>query len=74
MPTIDLQTLKSRIDLAELFSSRGLKLVRRGANLVTLCPFHSDSRPSLVINPNRQLWLCGAPHNQSYAEYSIMRS
>jgi DNA primase catalytic core len=55
---IDLDAIKSRVNLVDLFSARGLKLIRRGANFATLCPFHKDSRPSLVINPHRQLWNC----------------
>lgn len=55
---IDLDAIKSRVNLVDLFSARGLKLIRRGANFTTLCPFHKDSRPSLVINPHRQLWNC----------------
>lgn len=55
---IDLDAIKSRVNLVDLVASRGLKLIRRGSNFATLCPFHRDSRPSLIINPNRQLWNC----------------
>jgi DNA primase catalytic core len=45
-------------DLAAVVESRGVKLTRRGRNYVGLCPFHEDHEPSLVVNPEKQLWHC----------------
>jgi DNA primase len=45
-------------DLVAVIESRGVKLTRRGKNFVGLCPFHEDRKPSLVVNPERQLWNC----------------
>ena len=35
-----------------------MKLKRRGADLVGLCPFHEDRSPSLIISPQKNLWNC----------------
>jgi DNA primase catalytic core len=45
-------------DLVKVVESRGVKLTRKGKNWVGLCPFHEDHTPSLVVNPDRQLWNC----------------
>jgi DNA primase len=34
------------------------ELRRQGRNFVCVCPFHDDRRPSLQINPDRQIWKC----------------
>ena len=38
--------------------SQYVPLRRSGRNLVGLCPWHSDSRPSLQVNPDRQTYKC----------------
>ena len=43
-------------DLVAVVESRGVALQRRGKNYVGLCPFHEDKEPSLVVNPEKQLW------------------
>lgn len=45
-------------DLVAVVESRGVRLQRRGKNWVGLCPFHEDREPSLVVNPEKQLWNC----------------
>jgi len=45
-------------DLVAVVGSRGVALTRRGRNYVGLCPFHEDHEPSLVVNPEKQLWNC----------------
>jgi DNA primase len=37
-----------------------LSLEKRGKELVGLCPFHTDHRPSLYINPAKQIFKCFA--------------
>ena len=51
------KTVKERIDLVELVASYG-ELRRQGSSFVTQCPWHEDRKPSLTINPSRQLWKC----------------
>lgn len=54
----DLEELKSRVDLVELFKSHGLEPKKRGKNWLCRCPFHEDKEASLSINPAKQLWNC----------------
>jgi DNA primase len=70
----EIRRLKSEISLERLVEAKGVKLKRHGKDLLGLCPLHEDREPSLVITPEKNLWLCGAPHNQSYAEPIVMRS
>ncbi len=35
-----------------------VKLTRRGRNLVGLCPFHADSKPSFTVSPERGIFYC----------------
>ena len=50
--------IKKTVDLAEYIRSRGVALRKRGKDLVGLCPFHKDSKPSLVVTPSKRLWHC----------------
>ncbi|MCE7874643.1 toprim domain-containing protein [bacterium CPR1] len=54
----DIQQLKAGADLVEVVRGSGIELRQRGRNLVGRCPFHEDDDPSLVVNPERQLWNC----------------
>ena len=60
-PTIDrpeVQDLKARVDLVELFRSRGLEMQKKGKNWLCRCPFHDDQTASLSVNNERRLWQC----------------
>lgn len=37
-----------------------LSLEKRGKELVGLCPFHTDHRPSMYVNPTKQIFKCFA--------------
>jgi DNA primase len=50
--------IRARHDLVAFIESAGVELRRRGADYVGLCPFHSDSSPSLVVSPRKQYWCC----------------
>ena len=51
------QQIKDAIDIVELVS-RYVTLGRQGRNFVGRCPWHDDSRPSLIVNPERQSYKC----------------
>ena len=74
IPEHEVERLKAEVSVERLAQAQGIKLERHGTDLRGLCPFHEDHNPSLVITPSKNLWLCGAPHNHSYAESFIMRS
>lgn len=46
-------------DIVEIISEH-LSLQRRGKEFVGLCPFHSDHRPSMYVNPAKQIFKCFA--------------
>ena len=50
--------IKHTIDLAAFIRGRGIELKKHGRDLVGLCPFHKDSKPSLIVTPSKQLWHC----------------
>jgi DNA primase catalytic core len=61
----ELQELKDKNPILEVIREKGLEVVKRGRNYATICPFHPDKNPSLIITPENNLWNClGCPsHN-----------
>ena len=53
-----LDRLKAEVSLAQLVRDRGVVLRKQGDSLIGLCPFHEDHSPSLVVNPEKNLWHC----------------
>jgi len=75
IPDGELERLKREVSLERLVASRGVKLERRGADLVGLCPFHDDREPSLVVTPSKNLWHClGACHTGGSVVDWVMRT
>ena len=58
IPEETIERLKQEVSLERLATARGVKLMRHGADLIGLCPFHDDREPSLVISPTKNLWHC----------------
>jgi len=58
IPEAELARLKQSVSLQHLVEAKGVKLVRHGADLIGLCPFHNDTSPSLVVSPEKNLWHC----------------
>ena len=58
IPQDELERLKREVDLVQLVTSCGVKLSKKGADLVGLCPMHDDKEPSLVVTPSKNLWHC----------------
>lgn len=54
---VSLLTLISRLDIVEIVSEF-IKVERRGKRVLAICPFHDDNDPSLLIDPERQLYYC----------------
>ena len=57
IPEEELERLK-QIPIGPLAEARGVKFIRRGSDLVALCPFHSEQSPSFVVSPDKNLWNC----------------
>jgi predicted P-loop ATPase len=59
---INTDALKRLVRLEDAIIAYGTALKREGNDLVGLCPLHDDKkRPSLVVNPKKQLWKCHGP-------------
>lgn len=55
----DIDDVKARHELAAFVASSGVELKKKGRYYVGRCPFHSpDKTPSLVVDPQKQLWNC----------------
>ena len=52
-----LQDLLTRIDIVEVVG-RHVELKRGGANLMGLCPFHTEKSPSFSVSPSKQFYHC----------------
>ena len=50
--------IKSGMNVADLIRRRGIELKSHGKDLIGLCPFHNDRKPSLVVTPSKNLWHC----------------
>jgi len=46
-------------DIVDVISEH-IKLERKGREMVGLCPFHDDHKPSMNVNPDKQIFKCFA--------------
>ncbi|MBK6520161.1 MAG: hypothetical protein IPG04_40045 [Polyangiaceae bacterium] len=53
-PGREIHRLKRDVSLERVGANAGIALMKTGANLVGLCPFHDDREPSLVITRREQ--------------------
>lgn len=51
--------IKSRLPIEQLVAEY-CQLQKKGRNFVCLCPFHSDSHPSLLVSPDKGIAYCFA--------------
>ncbi len=58
IPDAEVSRLKQSVPLTRLCEARGVVLKGQGHNLIGLCPFHDDREPSLVVDPEKNLWNC----------------
>ena len=58
MPEDEKERIKREVSIQRLAEARGIKLRRSGKELIGLCPFHDDRRPSLNIDPAKNVWSC----------------
>jgi len=52
-----IQQILSRIDIVEIVGSF-VKLKKRGANYLGLCPFHNEKTPSFTVSPAKEIYKC----------------
>ena len=58
IPEKDIERIKREVSVQQLAEARGIELKRHGKHLLGLCPFHTDSSPSFVVSPDKNLWHC----------------
>lgn len=51
------ERVRAATDIVDLIGNR-YELRRQGSSYLAICPWHKDTRPSLTINPARQIWKC----------------
>lgn len=52
-----IQQILSRIDIIEIVGEF-VKLKKRGANYLGLCPFHNEKTPSFTVSPSKEIYKC----------------
>src|SRR5689334_11362676 len=52
-----IQDIQSRIDIIEIVGGF-VKLKKRGANYLGLCPFHNEKTPSFTVSPSKEIYKC----------------
>src|SRR4051794_18659269 len=52
-----IQQIISRIDITEIVGGF-VKLKKRGANYLGLCPFHNEKTPSFTVSPSKEIYKC----------------
>lgn len=52
-----IQEVVSRIDIIDIISGF-VRLKRRGANYLGLCPFHDEKTPSFTVSPAKEIYKC----------------
>lgn len=52
-----IQQILSRIDIIDIVGSF-VKLKKRGANYLGLCPFHNEKTPSFTVSPSKEIYKC----------------
>ena len=58
IPDSEIERLKAEVSVARLIEGSGIKLEKRGRDLIGACPFHKDDTPSLTITPDKNLFHC----------------
>lgn len=57
IPQTTIQEILSRIDIVDIVGGF-VKLKKRGANYLGLCPFHNEKTPSFTVSPAKEIYKC----------------
>lgn len=66
------EELRDRLDVLEVIGNY-VRLQRRGAEYLGLCPFHDDKSPSLSVNAEKGVFLCRACQAKGTTVDFVMR-
>ncbi len=56
-----LTEIRTSVDIVDVISSY-MPLQHKGSNYWGVCPFHSDTNPSLCVSPDKQIYTCFVCH------------
>lgn len=56
----DAREIKRNTDIVAVIQQDGVTLRKSGTEYVGLCPFHADGKPSMGVNPRKQIFKCFA--------------
>ena len=56
------QMIINQASVREVMEEYGLKIVKKGKDFKTVCPFHDDSNPSLCVSREKQIYTCFSCH------------
>ena len=71
IPEQTIQLIKDTAKIEEVVGDY-VSLRRRGANLIGLCPFHSEKTPSFNVNPARGIYKCFGCGKSGYSIKFVM--
>lgn len=57
-----INNLRDKIDIVTVLSEY-ISLTKKGNNFSGLCPFHSDTKPSLIVSPKKKIYKCFSCNN-----------
>jgi len=66
-----LSNIRSSVDIVDVIS-KYMPLQHKGSNYWGVCPFHSDTNPSLCVSPDKQIYTCFVCHKTGNAYNFIM--
>src|SRR5690349_5366105 len=52
-----IQQILGRLDIIDVIGGF-VKLKKRGANYLGLCPFHNEKTPSFTVSPSKEIYKC----------------
>ncbi len=52
-----IQQIQSRVDIIDIVGNF-VRLKKRGANYLGLCPFHNEKSPSFTVSPSKEIYKC----------------
>lgn len=52
-----IQKIQSQVDILDVVGTY-VKLKKRGANYLGLCPFHNEKSPSFTVSPTKEIYKC----------------
>ncbi len=72
IPETDIDRVREAADIVSVVAEH-IALKPAGRRMMGLCPFHGDSKPSFVVNPDRQTWHCFGCHEGGNVFTFVMR-